>query len=62
MNETVSIITQLVNSLGFPIAACVYLAYFQNKTIKDLTDVLHNNTTALEKLLTRMEVDDNDHK
>ena len=42
--------------------AIMALAYFQNKTIKDLTEVLHNNTTALEKLLTRMEVDDNDHK
>ena len=52
MNETVQIITQFINSVGFPIAACAYLAYFQNKTMKEFTEVLHNNTTALEKLIT----------
>ena len=65
MNETVQIVTQFINGVGFPIAACVYLAYFQNKTIKDLTEVLHKNTTAIEKLLTLINrsgvIDDDDN-
>ena len=64
MNETMQMVTQFINGVGFPIAACAYLAYFQNKTMKDFTEVLHNNTTAIEKLLTMIHktgaIDDED--
>ena len=46
----------LVGSLGFPIVACVYLAHFNNQTLKELKDTLNSNTVVLEKLLTKLDV------
>lgn len=49
-------IVGLVGSLGFPIVACIYLARFNNETIKELKDTISCNTVVLEKLLTKLEV------
>lgn len=44
---------QLINSVGFPIAAYVYMAYYQNKTIDKLRETIDNNTKAMIKLAER---------
>lgn len=51
-------VIQLINSVGFPIAACVYMAYYQNKTIDKLRETIDNNTKAMIKLAER--ASDND--
>lgn len=44
-------ITQLIGSLGFPIAMCIYMMYSNNKTIKELTDTINSNTTVMKQIL-----------
>ena len=53
----VNVITQLIGSLGFPIAACVALFYRMNKQdeqhkeeMTKITESLNNNTIALTRL------------
>lgn len=57
----VSAITQLIGSLGFPIAMCLYLIYHQNKLDENhreemakITEALNNNTVALTQLSERI--------
>lgn len=40
-----------INTVGFPIAACVYLAVVQRKTVEKMTEIVNNNTKALDKLM-----------
>lgn len=54
-------LTQLIGSLGFPIAMCVYLLWNQNKAdekhaeeMNKITEALNNNTLALTQLSERM--------
>lgn len=44
-------IVNLINTVGFPIGACIYLAVVQKRTIERLTEVVDNNTRALTDLL-----------
>lgn len=60
------VLTQMIGSLGFPIAMCVALLWIvvklneQHKTEMDkMTEALNNNTIALTKLASKLGVDDN---
>ena len=51
------VITQLISTLGFPIAMCVYLVWYNNKLneahkeeMNTLKDALNNNTLAVQHL------------
>ena len=44
-------IMSIINTVGFPIAACVYLAVVQRKTVEKMTEIVNNNTKALDKLM-----------
>jgi flagellar biogenesis protein FliO len=55
-------ITQVIGSLGFPIAACVGLGWYlvkiqqqNNQTISKLSEALNNNTIALTKLVEKID-------
>ena len=43
-------IATLVGSLGFPIAACIYLGVFLTKTINEFKDSMQTNTGAIREL------------
>lgn len=45
----------LISNVGFPIAACVYMAITYNKTISQLTAVINNNTLSIERLVGKIE-------
>lgn len=45
----------LISNVGFPIAACVYMAITYNKTISQLTEVINNNTISIERLVGKIE-------
>lgn len=47
----IEMIVQLIGSLGFPIAMCIYMMYSNNKTIKELTDTINSNTTVMKQIL-----------
>lgn len=58
----VTAITQIISSLGFPIAVCCYMFYERGKEreahaveSQRWVDALNQNTTAITKLCTFME-------
>lgn len=48
----VNAIVSVVSSVGFPIVCCIGMAYYINTTLKELTKVMVEHTTAIEKLTT----------
>ena len=55
-------IAQMIQSVGFPIAMCLALAWYvkyqqdeNKKTLENLTTVLNNNTIALTKISEKLE-------
>lgn len=57
----VTIVTQLIGSLGFPIAACIALFYQSNKQeerhkteMEKLSDAVNNNTLAITQLTEKL--------
>ena len=58
-------ILSAISTIGFPIAACIFLYLQQNKNneqhssdMKAITEALNNNTLAITKLTERMKEDD----
>lgn len=59
-----SSITTLISSVGFPIAACMYLIWTHgkerdkdNETIEKMRQTVENNTKAMIRLCERLGVD-----
>ena len=59
------ILTQLIGSLGFPIAMCIAMLWMLNKQSEQhksemdkITEALNNNTLALTKLAAKLGVED----
>ena len=55
-------IAQMIQTVGFPIAMCLALAWYvkyqqdeNKKTLENLTTVLNNNTIALTKISEKLE-------
>lgn len=48
-------ITQMISNVGFPIVACVFMAWFINATLKDFTNTMRENTTMLSKLCDKLD-------
>lgn len=44
-------IIQLIGSLGFPIVACGAMFWYMVKEMKELREVVSNNTLALTRIL-----------
>lgn len=57
-------IANLISTCGFPIMACIFLAYYISNALKDLQKRTEENTQAINKLITlvetiiRKEIDD----
>ena len=58
----VTVLTQIVSTVGFPIAMCGLLEYYIKYTedkhreeIDKLTQAVNNNTLLIQKLLTKMD-------
>jgi hypothetical protein len=63
----VNTISQLIGSLGFPIACCIYLIYSNNKAnethkqeVDKLRETVENNTHVMLKLCAKLGVDADD--
>lgn len=48
-------IMTIISTLGFPIAACCWMAYYQSTTLQRLTQVIEENTRMLKELSIRLE-------
>lgn len=55
----VQVVSQLISTLGFPIAACIYMAWDRHTAQQDMTKALDNNTEALNKILEHIRKEDN---
>lgn len=55
-------ITSLIGGVGFPIVACLGMAYFINKTYKELTRAINNNSMILKCILTKLDIKEEDIK
>lgn len=60
-------IITMVGSLGFPIVACIGMAYFCNRIItdnradyKDITQAINNNTIVIQKLIDKLDKEEKD--
>lgn len=51
-------LTQLIGSLGFPIACCFYMMTTMNKTLQANTEATNSLRIVVEKMITRFGVDD----
>lgn len=56
----VEVITQLIGSIGFPIAAFIMIFYMMNTTLKEVQTTMSENTKAIIKLLEKLEGGEND--
>ncbi len=61
----VTVLSQLIGSLGFPIAVCIALLWIlvkisdqHKEEMAKVTEALNNNTLALTKLATKLGVGD----
>lgn len=62
-------IAQLVSTVGFPIVMCLVLLYEMQEMSKShkeettsLKDALNNNTIVLEKILTKLDLDEKEKR
>lgn len=58
----ISSISQIIGSLGFPVAMCCYLLYYMEKErqshkeeMDNVTEALNNNTIAINKLYEKLD-------
>lgn len=52
----ISAITQLIGSVGFPIACCLYMMVVNDKTIKQLTEAVNALTESLHIIMTKNDI------
>lgn len=53
-----NVITETISNFGFPIACCVFMAWYQVKKIDVFTDTMTRNNQLLEALLERLRKDE----
>lgn len=51
----VSQITELVNTVAFPIAAFVMMFYYNTKVVEDMRTTINENTVVITKLTERLD-------
>ena len=60
-----NVVLQAIGSVGFPIVACMYMAWLHNDSEirhsderKSMTEAINNNTRVLEIIKDRMDIKD----
>ena len=63
----INVITNIITTVGFPIAVCIYLFYSQSKAeerhreeVDKLRETVENNTKVMVKLCAKLGVDVDD--
>ena len=51
MNMDISVIAQLIGSVGFPICMSIYLIYFMQTELKEMRKSIENNTLTMQKVI-----------
>lgn len=65
----INVITQIISTVGFPIACCIYLVYNQNKAeerhkdeVDKLRSSLDNNTKVMNKICAILKIEEDEHE
>lgn len=65
----VNTIAQIVSSVGFPIACCIYLIYNQGKSedkhlaeVERMRETVENNTKVMIRICSKLGVDDEEKR
>ena len=58
----VTMIKDLIRNLGFPIVMVGYFIWDKTRLTNQLTDAINNNNLILEKLLTKLDLEDIKHE
>lgn len=56
--ETVEMLTEIINTLGVPVAMLIYFIYDKTTTTNKLTNAIENNNSILEKILEHFRFED----
>jgi hypothetical protein len=56
--EEMNFITELINTMGFPIVMVGYFIWDKNKCMSQMCEAIKNNTMMLEKILTKWDMDE----
>lgn len=51
----VSVITELVSNVAFPIAAFVMMFYYSTKTVEDMRKTIEENTQIMTKVVEKLD-------
>lgn len=55
-------IVQVISTVGFPIVCCIALGYFIVNELKELRTAINNNTLVIQKLLDKLDADDDEKR
>ena len=58
MPENINILTELINSIGFPIVMVAYFIWDKTKVTNKLVSTIENNNLILSKLLVKLDSGD----
>ena len=47
----ITVIAQLIGSVGFPICMSIYLIYFMQTELKEMRKSIENNTLTMQKVI-----------
>lgn len=53
--EDMEQVVSIISSVGFPIAACIYLVFTTNKQLENLTQAVNEMSTAITILTNKLE-------
>ena len=53
--EDMEQVVSIISSVGFPIAACIYLVFTTNKQLENLTKAVNEMSTAVTMLTSKLE-------
>ena len=62
MTFDISMLTDLINNVGFPIVVCGYVMVKLNKTVEKNTEATNNLVLLVTRLLDHTHMDNNDSK
>lgn len=54
----VNFITELINTMGFPIVMVGYFIWDKNKCMAQMCKAIENNTLVLERLMGKLDLDE----
>lgn len=54
----VNFITELINTMGFPIVMVGYFIWDKNKCMSQMCKAIENNTIVLERIVGKLDIDE----